>query len=154
MNTQLFELCLLPFLILFVFIKNMKHLAPFSFFANIATLGGLLFICKLSCHNLVTRDKHWHHIWWLTCSLMTCEELWQVIWQLTCSLMTCEELWQVIWQLTCSHNMSYVTQHVKNIDKSSDSSFALLWHLLCDMWQALENHLTSYLLSLDTSNKT
>ena len=46
MKIQLYELCLLALLIPFVFIKNIKHLAPFSMLANIASLAGLGFICE------------------------------------------------------------------------------------------------------------
>ena len=49
MKIQLYELCLLALLIPFVFIKNIKHLAPFSMLANIASLAGLGFICEYMC---------------------------------------------------------------------------------------------------------
>ncbi|XP_067943940.1 proton-coupled amino acid transporter 2-like [Watersipora subatra] len=44
MPIQLFELCVVALLIPFVFIKDMKHMAPFSFLANVATFVGLGFI--------------------------------------------------------------------------------------------------------------
>lgn len=47
MSIQLYELCLVAILVPFVFIKNIKHLAPFSMLANIASLIGLGFICEL-----------------------------------------------------------------------------------------------------------
>ena len=155
MDTRLFELCLLPFLILFVFIKNMKHLAPFSFFANIATLGGLLLICKLSCDNLVTCDKHWHHIWQLTCfpwhvlidkrhaltnhltAHLLSHDMWRTLtshltahllsWHVLCDT-TCEKHWHVLWQLTCSL-MTCIMWHVASLGKSSDILLALSWHV-------------------------
>ena len=87
-------------------------------------------------------DKSTHDMWQTLASHLTAHLLswhvlgdkhWQVIWQLTYYLMTCDELWQVIWQLTCCHDMSYVTQRVTNIEKSFDSSLAVLCHVSCDM---------------------
>ena len=61
MNTQMFELCLVAILIPFVFLKNMKYLAPFSFFANLATLAGLLLLCKHFADTHSTCVYLWFH---------------------------------------------------------------------------------------------